>query len=203
LLFVLLSNGRLEILLNDVVFVTDRLTLSQESFIVHDFSLVLTSILEVKLWVIYGNGESSGDQNFIGIFGGPSFLTEEFTAKIPKSLDQAGTMHTNLTYLFPSKVTPYEEPFAFLELSSTGTKVYHMIETSTDATIQKLLSREKFDQAAALAIQYNKDLDVVYKAKARSKFNELLAYRNSKQISERTGKYFSQEIVPYPCLEPK
>jgi hypothetical protein len=67
-----------------------------------------------------------------------------------------------------------EEPFAFLAVSPTGTILYRMLETSTESTIQKLLTRGKFNQAADLAEQYGKDLDIVYKAKARSKFNELM-----------------------------
>jgi len=153
--------------------------------VVHDFSLVMTGESETKLWVIYGD---TVGRNYIGIFGGPSFLVEEFSAKIPRTRNMQNS-YEDTKFLFPAKITPYEEPFSFLELTEYETKVYHMSETSTDATILKLLSRGKFDDAAALASEYNKDLDVVFKAKARAKMNDLLGAEKTGKFFERSGKY--------------
>ena len=49
-----------------------------------------------------------------------------------------------------------------------------MMESTTEAIFQKFLNKGKFSQAEELALKYNKDTDIVRKAKVQSDYNNFL-----------------------------
>lgn len=171
ILFLLLSNGTLEIFSGGELLAGNSLNLPQASMAIHDFKLVSNNNEgSVKLWTLYGKlSSTSSPENYIGIFSGPQFLSE-FYFQLPV-LSSKGEPCPY--FKFPSNISPFEEPTSIVEMASNDVRFYHVLETSTDVTLQKLLSRGKYGEAMDLALQYNKDLDIVRKAEARDKLNRL------------------------------
>jgi hypothetical protein len=174
LFFALLSNGRLEIL-NDHLFPTGCLVLPKESYIVQDFQLVISNAEIIKIWALFSHVEEN--DHFIGIFPCPSFKIE-FIVRIP-TLSEDGL---DTRFKFPNAVNPFDEPTTFIEITPEGsTKVYEMTECSTDISLQNLLINSKFGKAELLAKKYGKDLDLVWKAKLKVKYEELLSSESEKK----------------------
>lgn len=170
-LFLLLSNGVLEIFTELNAYTSKPLRLSENSSSVHDFSLVRNNNeLTVKLWVLYSEKVDSKVINYLGIYGGPCFSLE-FSFQLP-FYNKTGEPSY---YRFSKNLGPYEEPTTIIEMAPDSVLMYHILETTTDVTLQKLLSRGKYLEAKDLALNYNKDLDIVRKAEARDKLNKLAA----------------------------
>ncbi|ODM96452.1 Kinetochore-associated protein 1, partial [Orchesella cincta] len=166
-LFVLFTDGNLQLFLSGSMFPSNSLNLLSESQRVHDFTLVMNNEGIVKLWVLYGS-QPSGCENYVGIFSGTAFCPE-FLFKLP--LLQNSENYSELA--FPRNVSPFEEPFTIIEMTANNVQLYHMLETSTDATMQKLISRGQYSKAEELALAYDKDLDIVRKAEARDILNKI------------------------------
>lgn len=198
-LFVLLSNGILYIFVEGSPYASKSLSFSPDASLIHDFTLVRNNNEgTVKLWALYSTKSSSKVNNYVGIFGGP-FFTSEFSFQLP-TLSQ--TQEPSL-FQFPKNVNPFEEPSSIIEMGPKNIYLYHILETSTDLTLQKLLSRGKFLEADDLAKKYKKDLDIVRKAEARDKLSKISAYfSNQFQGKQSVGKYstahhFIQTIHSY------
>ncbi|CAL8075127.1 unnamed protein product [Orchesella dallaii] len=167
-LAVLLSDGSLELFLCGCLFPCKSLNLPLESQKVHDFTLVMNNEGRVKLWVLYGSQTSSESDKYVGIFSAPEW-SPEFIFKVP-TLQNSDTFSE---LAFPRNVSPFEEPFTIVEMSSNNVVMYHMLETSTDITLQKLISRGQYLKAEELALTYDKNLDIVRKAEARDLLNRI------------------------------
>lgn len=145
------------------------LEVPEQNAFLHDFTVVTNKNEgSIKVWILYSVQGSSGLSNYLGIFGGPSFIPE-FTFKLPM-LDKNGEKSW---FKFPKNTNPCEEPTAVVEMASNNVYLFHILETSTDVTLQKLLSRGKFVEAMDLATSYGKDLDIVRKAQARNKLDQI------------------------------
>lgn len=169
-MFVLLSNGRLEFILDEELIGVGKFTLASSNLIVQDFEIVIMNVDVIKLWVLLSDLKEN--DHFIGIAPAPQF-NMEFVVRIP-SISDGDSFET--TFRFPSSTAPFEEPNVFIETMPDGsTKLYQMEEYSTDISLQNLLLKGKFDKAELLAKRYEKDVDLVWKAKVAAKYVELIA----------------------------
>lgn len=167
-------------------YTSKSLTVCPDTSLIHDFTLVRNNNEEtVKLWALYSTKSSSKVNYYVGIFGG-AFFTSEFSFQLP-TLNQAEQASL---FQFPKNVNPFEEPSSIIEMGPKKILLYHILETSTDVTLQKLLSRGKFLEADDLAKKYNKDLDIVRKAEARDKLSKIAAYFSSQfEGKQSVGMY--------------
>ena len=171
LLFALLSSGALEILLDQELFPTESLKLPTSSARVYDFALVGQDH-SLKLWVIFGNPEHS-EESYVGVFAGTRF-EPVLTMPLPLSLTKESSGSEKFTELKFSQTSAHERPDAILGVTASGkTKMFQLLESSTESTFEQLLSQKKFEQANAFAEKYAIDIDLVRRAKAEALYVEL------------------------------